>query len=793
MPPDPLPGQPAPPLLPPTIPAAGIIGTAALREAADGSYQDIINRLREAVSALFASRPGYADVLAVFPDTTVVAVSEPGRVGRIWSYPYTLEDGRAVTLGTPVEMVETFAPIASRLREAAGGVLAADHPAGPDGTRFAVRVIRAGMSGNGNYYPDAVLRKAVPLFEGVRVFVKSDAEHLRGGGKDVRGLIGKITGVRFVEGAAPDRGEVLGTLSVIDPAEAIAVKLREAASRDMADLFGLSVDAEGTVRGGTVAGRPIKTATAITRVRSVDLIVEPGAGGAVISLIEALADPAPASLNKDDAMLRQHLIATILATRPDLLNGVADLAALTDDALTGLFRESLANPPASNATPGAVTDEVRRLVEAQMQAVTQTIAARQMARDRIARSRLPQRAKDRLAAEFEARADFREADVDARIADEVAYLAPAAGGGTVADLGDASLILMGESRADKFREALGAFWDPEHKDHRHAQSLKDLYVLATGDKRVTGRVADCDRALLREALDGDDFASVFADSLNKRMQRVYGAYREPDVYLDLVEIVDVRDFRQQSRVAWGGYGDLPEVAKNDPYMELDSPQEADPATYRIKKRGRLESIALEDIQNDDVGMIRRIPVDLGRASKRTLGKFVLDFLRTNPLVMDGKPLFHADHGNLITDPLGGVGYDKLRLLMKGQMDIGGHDKIGVNPKFLWVPDKLEAVAYDLFTLNQRNDPDFITTLKPTIRPVWYWTDPTDWCVSADPQDIPTLELGFLNGQREPEIFVQDSPTGGSLFANDQITWKVRHIYGGTVLDWRGLGKSEVSD
>jgi len=59
-------------------------------------------------------------------------------------------------------------------------------------------------------------------------------------------------------------------------------------------------------------------------------------------------------------------------------------------------------------------------------------------------------------------------------------------------------------------------------------------------------------------------------------------------------------------------------------------------------------------------------------------------------------------------------------------------------------------------------------------------------------DVPTIEIGFLNGREEPELFVQDEPTNGSMFSNDKITYKVRHIYGGAVLDYRGLQGNVVA-
>jgi len=76
--------------------------------------------------------------------------------------------------------------------------------------------------------------------------------------------------------------------------------------------------------------------------------------------------------------------------------------------------------------------------------------------------------------------------------------------------------------------------------------------------------------------------------------------------------------------------------------------------------------------------------------------------------------------------------------------------------------------------------------------VWYWTDVTDWAISADMNDIPGIEIGFVNGQQEPELFVQDMPNVGSMFTNDQVTYKIRHVYGGAVKEFRGWFKEVVA-
>lgn len=65
---------------------------------------------------------------------------------------------------------------------------------------------------------------------------------------------------------------------------------------------------------------------------------------------------------------------------------------------------------------------------------------------------------------------------------------------------------------------------------------------------------------------------------------------------------------------------------------------------------------------------------------------------------------------------------------------------------------------------------------------------------TDPNQLPVLEIGFVNGHEEPELFTQDLPNVGSMFSNDQLTFKIRHEYGGVVLvdGEKGVTKAVVA-
>lgn len=635
---------------------------------------------------------------------------------------------------------------------------AAAPPPPAEGRRYRVRVIGAGLSINGNFYTDTVLRQSAALFEGARVFVKSDRDHLTGGGKDVRNLIGRMVNAAFVAGRTPDSGEIVAELELIEPDGAIGRKLRQAHTRGMSDLFGLSIDSEGATRATTINGKPAKLVTALTKVRSVDLIVEPSAGGRVVDLLEA----APVSpIRETQIMDREEIIAALREADASLLAG-KDVDRLSDRELTALLREGLANGRGR-----------RERIDAM--------------RARIGRVNLGERAKRRLIEAVESGRIADDAGLSREIGEELAEAARHDTGGRVTGCGDRPVIELIEGRDEKTAKMLDALLDPRDNS---ATSIRECYRDMTGDRRFTGMIRECDRSLLREALGSQSFGEALGDALHRRMIREYNAPDVMDVWKDMVDIVPVTDFRDQNAVRYGGYGDLPKVEERQPYNELTSPTD-EKASYAVEKRGGMESVSLEMIRNDDMRVIGKLPGKLATAAKRTLSRFVLSIPAANPQIYDGKALFHADHGNLGAAALASASVAAGRLAMKNQKEKDSEEKLALIAKFLWVPDDLEEAAFNLFRRDVNQDADFIQSLMLQVRPVWCWNDAADWMLTCDPTQAPFIELAFLDGHQEPELFIQDSPTMGSMFANDTVTYKVRHIYGAAPVDFRTAYKSVV--
>lgn len=736
----------------------------ALREAAATDLQDIMRLVRTACAHYYSpADPERIYILIEGVSATHVIVM---RNERYYRHSYTLDANNVVILGTAEEVNKEFTPVSTILTEAAntlaGGFSSFIEAKDDSGKIWEIRVIDAGLSKNKVLYPAALLREAAPMFDGARVFVKSDVEHIKGEGKDFGKLIGRLSNPRFIEASTDKAAGINADFSVLQSAGDTAAKLKEAFDRGMSDVFGFSIDADGKWKDK----KTFREASSITKVNSVDLIIEPGAGGQIIRLVEA---------KQEVDTMRDRMIEAVKAANNGQLPAGLDVD--NDAALEAAYREALAPKPDNAAVEAAALRE-----------------SKATARAVIAESTLPAAAREKLKAQFDAQTvRFTEAEVATAIANEAAYLAKFTESGKV-KAGEFNDVRVTEDRADRVAQKLDAFFD---KSDRSVQSFKECYIDITGDSRVTGQIRDADKTRLREAfgdfreaLDSTSWAEVLGDSITRRMKKDYNSSDENNEWKNLADIVPLSDFRVQERTIYGEYEDLPDVNESADYQPLTSPSD-EKSTYKASKKGGIESVTLEMIKNDDVGAIRNIPIKLVRAAKRTLNKRVLNNLRDNP-VFNGKTLFHADRLNLGSAALDEDSFDAARLAIMEQRGFGSSEPLGIPPKILWVPLRLHRKAYDMFKRDTNNDPNFVQSYPVKIITVGYWMDQSDWYLTADPYDIPTIEVGFLDGKEEPEVFTQDAPTVGSLFNNDAIKYKIRHIYGVGVMDYRGMYKAVVA-
>ncbi len=360
------------------------------------------------------------------------------------------------------------------------------------------------------------------------------------------------------------------------------------------------------------------------------------------------------------------------------------------------------------------------------------------------------------------------------------------------------------SEAEKIQAAFDRMFDLEIDSAslgpiRPFSSIREAYARVTGDPAIVafnerstlGAIRVSENAPIARVTEADtttaSFSYLLGTSMNKRLLKDYQAW--PAEWMRFATIAPIRDFKQQSRVRLGAFGSLPVVAEDSAYSAVTLSDSA--ATYVPQKRGNLVTVSREVIINDDLQAIKQIPTKLAVAAAYTLAEFVYGFLSNNPTIYDGSALFTtgAPHSNLGAAALSTAAMQLGVTAMREQTNYAGK-RLGLRPRFLVVPPELEwssMVVTKSAGVPGSNNNDINPMLgyvTPIVSPQLSST--TQWFLIGDPREIDTIEIGFVGGQVNPALFIQDQPLFGLNFTQDVITYKIRHEYGGAVVDYRGL-------
>ncbi len=289
-----------------------------------------------------------------------------------------------------------------------------------------------------------------------------------------------------------------------------------------------------------------------------------------------------------------------------------------------------------------------------------------------------------------------------------------------------------------------------------------------------------------------DFSHILAGGAEKSV--LTGWQNSGETFQQWTKTGSLSNFHEAKRVGLNGFSELEKVPEGAEYKYVTTSDSGVPialATY-----GNIFSITRQAIINDDLSQLTTVPQAMGRAAARTVGNLVYLNLTANSKFTDGKPLFHADHKNLIAKGMDTDGLNEARKAMRLQEDANG-DPINVIPAYILVPAALEGAANravlsssSLFpvdqdgTLNQNSG--IINVVKDmakvVVEPRLDKSDNKQWYVAAA-QGTDTIEVAYLDGMDTPYLEQQEG------FTVDGIAWKVRIDAGVAALDYRGLVKS----
>lgn len=747
--------------------------------------------------------------------------------GKLYRLAWSMLDGEVTLAENPVEVEQQWVEARSRQAESDEGVemlMRLGAAKDPEGSAWEVVICKPGFTKNGWFIPDEAMRGAEALFEGVDVNLyelPQGATHVPDGLFDVKSLlvknkVGWIDTVKHAAGVG-----LQGVLHFLDSAKWLGKNLLTAQEKGQA-IYGLSYDCPVRATKDTVDGREVFKVLKFISADSVDIVSRPAAGGKFNRAVAAV----PAQNEEEKSM--NKLLALIKKSRPDLLTG-KDEATLTDQEIETLARMAMEPQVKDTIDPSKLVTKDEMAIYRCGMALDAKLADTSLG--------LPQLAIDRIKKQFDGRA-FASEDLDKAIADEKDYLAkinptqlagdPIPSGTISGGLGSFERACMAADRMFGLKKddmvAMASLTRLDNKpffaDVRNVQdyndydsvpafsSIREMYQYFTGDPEVSGRFNR--KALpadLRSSMDinSGTFSFVLGNTLARRLVGIYRAMNYLEELLISIK-KPVKDFRTQEAVLIGGFPDLADV---DPeaadYQEIAGVTDEE-STYQIGQKGNILTITRKMIVNDDMSVIKRLLDGLGRAARRTHAKYVWNFFISNANCSDGTAWFTGGgaHGNLgaaaLTHATALIAYKALATMTEKDSGerLGLLSDTSVKPVLVGPVDIMETIEqiagedyyYSANDLTTKTPNPLKGKVDGKVIPLF--TDANDWGMLMPSGIIDMVEMGYLNGREEPELFVADMPQSEQVFVADKIRHKIRHEYAGAVIDFRSGYKAVVA-
>lgn len=230
----------------------------------------------------------------------------------------------------------------------------------------------------------------------------------------------------------------------------------------------------------------------------------------------------------------------------------------------------------------------------------------------------------------------------------------------------------------------------------------------------------------------------------------------------------VSDLNLRMVLAMSDAGYMPEIAGDgDPTPEGSRSEEV-LGWFVPHRRAKKLKLTPYMAANDELGAFMNQFAQLELAQDRTIDMMAINLLTSNPVLLDGTPLFHADRGNLIDTGDGGAptaDQAKLvRLKMARQKGVGTDDPIDAAPAVVLVPIELEDDAKktyfstaQLAELVTKSADANINLYRGTLQDVISTgrldaVSTQEWYAFADAAIYPVISVvfqtGYENGKRE---------------------------------------------
>ena len=324
---------------------------------------------------------------------------------------------------------------------------------------------------------------------------------------------------------------------------------------------------------------------------------------------------------------------------------------------------------------------------------------------------------------------------------------------TVEDLYDEKTL---DSASQRFRGGIG---------------LQELLLEAAWANGYTGRNFRDSRSVLRFAfgqnlqagLSTIDIGGILSNVANKFL--LDGFFSVERTWRNLCSVRNVSDFKTVTSYRLIGRDQYEKVAPGGELKHGTLGEE----TYANKAEtfGLLLSIDRRDLINDDLGAITAVPRKLGRGSGLKINDvFWATFLANSDF-------FKVANANYLSGADTALGIDalsKAEVAFLNLTDAEGKP-LGIMPAIVLVPTALSAMATVLYKSLEIRDTT-ASTKYPIANPhagkfrvevsrylantLYTGASEKAWYLLASPDDLPVIEVAFLNGQESPTIETADA-------------------------------------
>ncbi len=280
-----------------------------------------------------------------------------------------------------------------------------------------------------------------------------------------------------------------------------------------------------------------------------------------------------------------------------------------------------------------------------------------------------------------------------------------------------------------------------------------------------------------------DFPAILANVLNKELRR--GFESAPATWQAFCRKTNVNNLKPIQRPQLGEAPLMEKVNEHGEYRRGGISETNQ--TYSLEEYGKIMSLPLRVLLDDDMSAFSRIPTLMGSAASDFMSETFYNLLGNNPMLRDGNtltPLFRAEHENMATASAE-VGIDSLSAVRTAFRQRKGQAGrvLNLQPKWLLVPSTLETkveqflsqnllvgqLSADKLALSGFNP--FANKLTPIVEPRLDQFSKTAWYAVADLDRIDVCEVAYLNGMESPQIISRDG------FSSSGVEWRINHFFG----------------